>query len=191
MDLHDGVTIVAMCSSRWPASSLGALVTAAERLARARVVVSAYHRLRNLPPFEPALDRGASIPAVAHWRAAVRAADGVLICCPEYAYGMPGLLANALDWLRSSGELAGKPVALVNTSPHATHAWAPLVDTLMAMSACVIDEASIAIPLRPWRPLTADAIVADRELSSLLESAVARLAGAIQRGARGRSPACA
>jgi chromate reductase len=187
MDQQDGVTIAAICSSRWPASSLGALVTAAERLSSASVMVCAYHQLRDLPLFEPALD-GVSIPAVARWRAHVHAADGLLICCPEYAYGLPGLLPTALDWLSDSGELAGKPVGLVNTSPHATHGWAPLIETLLRMSACVIGEASIAIPLRPFSALTADAIVGDHELSSALRTASARLADAIRRGRCPRSP---
>ena len=187
MDQQDGVTIAAICSSRWPASSLGALVTAAERLSSASVMVSAYHQLRDLPLFEPALD-GVSIPAVARWRARVHASDGLLICCPEYAYGLPGLLPTALGWLSESGELAGKPVALVNTSPHATHGWAPLIETLLRMSACVIGEASIAIPLRPCYALTPDAIVADHEMSSALRTASARLAHAIRQGRCPRSP---
>jgi NAD(P)H-dependent FMN reductase len=181
MDHQDGVTIAAISSSQRPASSLGALVTAAERLSSASVMVCAYPQLRDLPPLAPALD-GASIPAVARWRARVHSSDGLLICCPEYAYGLPGLLATALGWLSDSGALAGKPVALVNTSPHATHAWAPLVDTLLGMSACVIGEASIAIPLRPFSVLTADAIVADHQLSSTLRTVSARLADAIRRG---------
>jgi len=36
----------------------------------------------------------------------------VLISSPEYAHGVPGVLKNMLDWLVSTGELVGKPVAL-------------------------------------------------------------------------------
>ena len=57
------------------------------------------------------------------------------------------MLKNALDWVVGSGELIDKPTALVNASGRATHAWASLADTLTVMSAHVIPEASITIPL--------------------------------------------
>ncbi|MDZ8079584.1 MAG: NAD(P)H-dependent oxidoreductase [Nostoc sp. DcaGUA01] len=41
----------------------------------------------------------------------------MLIGTPEYAYGMPGVLKNALDWLVLSGELVNKPVATISASP--------------------------------------------------------------------------
>ena len=37
-----------------------------------------------------------------------------------------GVLKNALDWLVGSLEFPDKPVALINTSPRATHALAAL-----------------------------------------------------------------
>jgi NAD(P)H-dependent FMN reductase len=180
MDLQRHVTIVAISSSRWPASSIGALVTAAERLSSASVTVSACHRLRDLPAFDPALDGGDPIPSVAEWRDTLQAADALLICSPEYAYGLPGVLQNALDWLKRRGDLAGKPVALVNTSPHAVRPWAPLVDTITAMAARVIMGASIAIPLRPLRPLTAADILSDGALATALLAVVTGLARAVR-----------
>ncbi len=58
------------------------------------------------------------------------------------------VLKNALDWIVGSGEVVGKPVALVNASPRATHAWTSLLETLTVMSASVIQEASVPIPLQ-------------------------------------------
>ncbi|WP_442948302.1 NADPH-dependent FMN reductase [Nostoc sp.] len=43
---------------------------------------------------------------VKDWRALLEKSDGVLISTPEYAYGMPGVLKNALDWIVPSGELS-------------------------------------------------------------------------------------
>ena len=43
-------------------------------------------------------------------------ADGFYISCPEYAHGIPGF-KNALDWVVSSGEFIGKPIAFLNASP--------------------------------------------------------------------------
>jgi len=47
-------------------------------------------------------------------------ADGVLIATPEYNYGVPGVLKNAVDWLsRPMGRAAlkSKPVAVMGASP--------------------------------------------------------------------------
>src|SRR5512140_1339777 len=105
--------------------------------------------LARLPPFNPDLDVDgeAPLPEVAAWRAELREADAVLVSSPEYAHGVPGALKNALDWIVGSGELTDKPVAIINTSARARHAWASLVETSTTMAARVIVEASILIPL--------------------------------------------
>ncbi|MCW3821386.1 NAD(P)H-dependent oxidoreductase [Leptospira interrogans] len=33
-----------------------------------------------------------------------------MICTPEYAHNMPGVLKNSLDWVVGSGEYVNKPV---------------------------------------------------------------------------------
>ena len=43
----------------------------------------------------------------------VKSADGVVFATPEYAFGLPGSLKNALDWLVGSGELYEKPVVVI------------------------------------------------------------------------------
>ncbi len=67
--------------------------------------------------FTPDLD-GDDPPASVHsLRRLLQAADGVLISTPEYAFGIPGTLNNALDWTVSSGEFSGKLVATMSASP--------------------------------------------------------------------------
>jgi len=60
---------------------------------------------------------------------------------------VPGALKNALDWIVGSGELVDKPVALLNASPRATLAQVSLTETIRVMSAYVVEEASLRIPL--------------------------------------------
>jgi chromate reductase, NAD(P)H dehydrogenase (quinone) len=57
--------------------------------------------------------------AVRAFKAAVRAADAILIVTPEYNYSVPGVLKNAIDWAsRPYGDNAwdGKPVGVVGAS---------------------------------------------------------------------------
>jgi chromate reductase, NAD(P)H dehydrogenase (quinone) len=56
---------------------------------------------------------------VTELKAAIRAADAVLIATPEFNYSVPGVLKNAIDWAsRPYGDSAwtGKPVAILGAS---------------------------------------------------------------------------
>jgi chromate reductase, NAD(P)H dehydrogenase (quinone) len=79
-------------------------------------------------------------------------ADGLLISSPEYAHGVPGVLKNALDWLVSSLEFPGKPVALINTSPRSVYVQASLAETLTTMSASLISDPSFVVPIPRNKP---------------------------------------
>jgi len=57
---------------------------------------------------------------VAALRERVAKADAVLFATPEYNYGIPGVLKNAIDWLsRPEGDapLNGKPAAIIGATP--------------------------------------------------------------------------
>jgi chromate reductase len=57
---------------------------------------------------------------VAELKAAIRAANAILIATPEYNYSVPGVLKNAIDWAsRPYGDSAwsGKPMAILGASP--------------------------------------------------------------------------
>lgn len=54
-------------------------------------------------------------PAGAAWNERLAAYDGVVIVTPEYDHSVPGVLKNAIDFLRP-GVLAYKPVGLVGYS---------------------------------------------------------------------------
>jgi NAD(P)H-dependent FMN reductase/catechol 2,3-dioxygenase-like lactoylglutathione lyase family enzyme len=168
-----GVRVLAISGSLRAASSNTALVHAAARVAPAGVDVSIYRGLGDMPAFNPDVE-DRPLPAVRRFRAALRACDAVLISSPEYAHGVSGAMKNALDWVVGSGELIDKPVALVNASSRATRAHASLKDTLTTMSARVVDDASIVIPL-DGGGRDADAIAGDAWLSALLRDALAAL----------------
>jgi NAD(P)H-dependent FMN reductase len=180
--LH-AIRILAISGSLREASSNSALLAVAARLRIGSVEVSIYDELGLLPPFNPDHDRDPAPAPVDRFRARLRASDAVLIACPEYAHGVPGVMKNALDWLVGSGELIDKPVALISASARARYAWAALVEILTTMSARLIGEASITLPLQ-GRTLDAASIAGDRALAAALTSAIEALAAA-SRGARG------
>jgi chromate reductase, NAD(P)H dehydrogenase (quinone) len=170
--------IVAISGSLRNGSSNTAALRAAARLAPAAVDVALFEGIAGLPFFNPDLD-GAEVPApVAGFRAIIGSADGLLISSPEYARGVAGVMKNALDWLVASFEFPDKPVALINTSPRATHALAALRLTLETMSARIVDEACVTLPLLGTSSAEDD-IVGSAEMAGLLRGAMTRFVAAI------------
>jgi chromate reductase len=175
------IRILAISGSLRVASSNSALLRVAVGLAPANVTIAVYGGLADLPPFNPDLDReDAALPAtVGALRDLVATADGLLIASPEYAHGVPGALKNALDWLVSSVEFPGKPVALLNARPQATHAYAALAETLRTMAARLVTDPALVVPITSNR-LDEAAIVADSALIAAMRAALAALARAIE-----------
>ena len=53
------------------------------------------------------------------FKAKIKAADALLIACPEYNFSVSGVLKNALDWAsrpKKDMPLEGKPVAIMSAS---------------------------------------------------------------------------
>ena len=76
--------------------------------------------LDSVPLYNSDLE-GVELPAaVAEFKAAVQAADGLVLCSPEYNFGTSGVLKNALDWASrpaNASPLKGKPVLIMSSSP--------------------------------------------------------------------------
>jgi len=149
------IRIVALCGSLRSDSLNRRALLVARAWTPPDCAIALWEGLAGLPPFTPDLDR-ADEPApapVEDFRREVGAADGLLIACPEYAHGIPGAFKNALDWLVGDTAFPGKPVALMNVAPRASHAQAQLREVLTTMSATIVDEAccTSAFP-RPDEP---------------------------------------
>ncbi len=71
----------------------------------------------RLPLFDEDLEAQGMPAEVQHLKEQVRAADAVVIACPEYNKNPPGVLKNALDWLSRDGQpWEGKPVAIMSAT---------------------------------------------------------------------------
>ena len=124
-----------------------ALLRATARLAPDGLTVAIFPGLAELPLFNPDLE--ADMPSSARrLHAAISACDGLLIASPEYAHGVTAVIKNALDWLVSFPPFVDKPVAIFNASPRSVHADADLRETLTTMSARLVPDACLALPLR-------------------------------------------
>jgi chromate reductase, NAD(P)H dehydrogenase (quinone) len=175
--------ILAISGSLRATSLNTAVLHAASRLAPVDIKIEIFEGIGNLPFFNSDLDGDRLPSAVAEFRTVIGAADGLLISSPEYARGVAGVMKNALDWLVGSFEFPNKPVALINTSPRATHALAALTVTLETMSARLVRDASITLPLL-GTVNDAASITANAEFAAPLRDALERYVQAIRTFAR-------
>jgi NAD(P)H-dependent FMN reductase len=170
--------IVCVSGSLRAQSSNAAILRAAAKVAPPGVELVLHEGIGALPYFNPDLDAEGAIapPPVAAFRAQLAAADAVILCTPEYAHGVPGALKNALDWLVSTVELIGKPVAVVSVSPSGgEHAQSQLMHTLATMSWTVVEPACLRIALGRAQ-LDANGELADATVIEQLRVALAALA---------------
>ncbi len=117
--ISGALRVVAFAGSLRRGSFNRALLEAARQLAPRRMTISPIE-IGDLPFYNADVEAEGDPAAVAEFKAAIRAADGVIIATPEYNDGIPGMLTTAIDWGSrppGSAPLTGKPVALMGASP--------------------------------------------------------------------------
>lgn len=73
-------------------------------------------RLEDLPHFDPNLEENEIPEMVRRFISAITAADGIIICTPEYVFSLPAVLKNALEWTVSTMVFQNKPTCLIVAS---------------------------------------------------------------------------
>ena len=178
--------ILTLCGSLRTQSSNRSLLGAAGRLAPVGVAFDHYTAIDRLPHFNPDIEHTALPVEVADLRRRVGAADAILISCPEYARGIPGSFKNALDWLVSFAPFAGKPVVILQAARGSTWAADSLREILKTMSAVLVEEASVSLPLGT-NQMDEAGIVAREDLRVLIGQSIEKLLAAVGREGR-RTP---
>jgi chromate reductase len=96
----------------------GRLLAAAIELAAPELSIRP-HSLADVPLYNADIQAQGEPPGVAALRAAVRDSDAVLFASPEYNFGVPGVLKNAIDWISrppAHTPFARKPAAIMGAS---------------------------------------------------------------------------
>jgi chromate reductase, NAD(P)H dehydrogenase (quinone) len=110
------VRILAFAGSLRKASYNRALLRAAQQRAPEGMTIEAFD-LVDIPLYNADVEAQGDPPAVAAFKEAIRAADGVLMVTPEYNHGVPAVTKNAVDWAsRKPHALKGKPVGIIGAS---------------------------------------------------------------------------
>jgi chromate reductase, NAD(P)H dehydrogenase (quinone) len=113
------IRILAFAGSLRRGSYNRALVRAARDLAPDGAEIEIFE-LDGIPLFNRDVEAEGVPDAVRIFHEAIDRADALLIATPEYQFGVPGVLKNAIDWAsRPPGEatIIGKPVAIMGATP--------------------------------------------------------------------------
>ncbi|MEV0807143.1 NADPH-dependent FMN reductase [Micromonospora sp. NPDC050200] len=182
-------TVLAISGSLREASFNTALIRAAQRLAPAGLTIEQYTDLGAIPPFNE--DVEAQPPAaVVDLRERIAAADALLVATPEYNYGVPGVLKNALDWASRPSfpitswvsPLAHKPIAIVGAAPTGmgtVRAQLQLRQLFLWTDSAVVTKPEIIVT-NAHEKLAADGTVKDETTENLLRTLLDALATKIR-----------
>lgn len=133
-------------------------IKAVSDLASDVFLVELYEGLLDIPPFNPDDDNDDPPAEIKDFRTRLKKADGILICTPEYAMGVPGTLKNAIDWTVSSMEFSQKPVALITASLSGLKGHAALLETLQVIESKMTTATGLIISFAKTK-ISADCII--------------------------------
>ena len=146
--------------------------------------------LHDVPLYNADLEGDALPEGVRRLKQAIASADALVVCSPEYNYGMSGVLKNAIDWASRPGfasPLKDKPALVITASPGmfgGARAQAQIRDALAATLARPVTRPHVAIPAVDKKLV--DGRIGDETTQQLLRGALDHLLSevALQGGAR-------
>jgi chromate reductase len=114
------LNVLTICGSLRKGSYNAMVQRALPGLAPEGMTLKAAPSYAELPLYNADIQNSTGFPAGVNVLSdAIRAADGLIFCTPEYNFGIPGGLKNAIDWVSRlpNQPFAGKPIALQSASP--------------------------------------------------------------------------
>lgn len=137
-----------------------------------------YDGMGMLPHFSPAPEDEPYPKTVQNLHSRLDEADAIIICTPEYAFGVPGSFKNLLDWTVATGNFVDKPVAVITASSQGNYAHPSLLTTLGALSANIVDGATLLIPFIRAK-MDIEGNVTDAQVEENLRAVINKLLQAI------------
>jgi chromate reductase, NAD(P)H dehydrogenase (quinone) len=166
--------IFALCGSTRQNSINLELLKIISDLEKETIELQIFTQIGYLPHFNPDIDNPEHTPTfVEDFRNKLKEADGVLICTPEYAMGVPGTLKNALDWTVSSMEFSQKPTALITASTSGEKGHQSLLETLKVIEAKIDDKTSLLISTPKTK--IKDGVITDEETLNKVKAVLSNL----------------
>jgi len=137
------IKILGISGSLRANSSASAVLNIVVGLVPEQVEFTIYTGLAEIPAFNDSNEIPETVEAFIKL---LSEADGVFFVIPEYAFGVPGALKNALDWtVSSSTAFPDKPVALITAATGGDKAHAAFLLTLKAISAKIPEGATLLL----------------------------------------------
>ena len=166
--------IFAICGSTRQNSINLELLKIIAALEKETVELQIFTQIDYLPHYNPDIDNSEKTPIfVTDFRRKLKEADGILICTPEYAMGVPGTLKNALDWTVSSMEFSQKPTALITSSTSGEKGHQSLLETLKVIEAKIDNKTSLLISTPKTK--IKDGVITDEETLNQVRSVIHNL----------------
>ncbi|RYD97770.1 MAG: NAD(P)H-dependent oxidoreductase [Sphingobacteriales bacterium] len=109
-------------------------------------VLKVYPDLKLLPHFSPELSLADTPEPVLRFRQEVAAADGVLICTPEYIFSIPGGFKNALEWCVAAPVFTEKPLGIITASANGQKGHEELQLIMQTLMANFTTDTTLLIP---------------------------------------------
>jgi len=173
--------ILALSGSQRARSMSAGLLRACRDLAPSPLAIDLFEQHKDFPLFDP--ERPDIPPGVRALQDAITEADALLIASPEYAHGVTGTIKNTLDWVVSHAPFADKPVVVLNPAYQSFHADDALKETLRTMSADLVVDACLRIPVI-GSGTAPDAIAAVPRFAATITTALSALVAHLERRAR-------
>src|SRR5882672_5665506 len=114
------LNVISICGSLRKGSFNRMVMNLLPGLAPAGMTIKEAPSFAEFPLYNADIQNSTGFPPAVNTLAdAIRTADGVIFCTPEYNFTIPGGLKNAIDWVSRlpNQPFAGKPVALQSASP--------------------------------------------------------------------------
>lgn len=168
--------IIAICGSTRESSTNLKFLNAIGELLNGVAEMEIYMDIASIPHFNPDLDTDNPPSSVTQFRNKLKGADGILICTPEYAMGVPGTLKNAIDWTVSSMEFSHKPVALITASSMGEKGHRSLLETLQVIESRMTPQTQLLISFAKTK-INEQSVITDSETMKQVDNLLREFCG--------------